>query len=106
MKVKIQSPIQVGGHGYKIVFSNKTGDDDDWGQLNHKDLIIRLNPKLKNVSVLRQTLIHELDHAVDWVYVSRELQERQIYNISQGWNQIFDQLGIEFDFSDIETEDE
>jgi len=104
--VKIPNKILVGGHWYKVGFSDKVHDRNSWGQADHRLQVIRLSPRLRGLPILRQTLLHELVHTIDWVYCHNELEEGQVANLSEGLHQIFEYLGIDFDFSEIEDIDD
>jgi len=104
MKVKITSPIQVGGHWYKIIRDGKIDDFGHLGDINYRTQTITIDPN-KPTSQQEESLIHELHHLVNQVYCNGRLEESDVDPLSEGIYQALKQLGIEFDWSDIETEE-
>lgn len=90
MKLVIPTKIQVGGHVFAVVF-------------NEALMKIELNPA-RPQSQMIESLLHEVLHAVNEVYAGGKLGEEEVHAISQGLLQVFKQLGIEVDFTEIPEE--
>ena len=101
MKVKIPNTIKIATHSYKVVFdANLRHDEASYGQVNHREQIIRLEASIPP-SLRDQTLIHEIVHIVDRVYVCR-MDEDDLERLSNGIAELlFNNLGVEFDWSFI-----
>lgn len=97
MKLVIPNTIQVGGHTYSIVFNDELEDGNDHAIVNHRLLRIELNPD-RPPSQRVEALIHEWLHIINNVYANNRLAETDIEDLSQGLYQVFQQLGIEFDY--------
>jgi len=52
-----------------------------------------------------ETLLHELIHCVNKVYLNGNLGEDVVSALAEGLNQVLPQLGIEFDWSELESEE-
>ena len=104
MKLVIPPEIQVGGHKYSIAFNENLKDDNDYGRVNHRLQKIELNPA-RPTSQRVEALIHELLHVISNVYADRKLEEGDISAVSEGLLQVFQQLDIELDFSQIKEEE-
>ena len=101
MQIKVPKTIQVGGHVYTLSFSEAPRDDGNAAQVNHRLQTIQMLRDRK--STKRQaSLIHELLHIIDVVYLNSKLGEDEINGLAQGLNQIFPQLGIELDWSELD----
>ncbi len=101
MKVKVPQKIRVGGHNYSIVLNEAIEDEGLKGAHNPRKLTIEINP-IRPKEQWGATLIHEFVHAINRVYLNSRLCEDDADSIGQGWYQIFEELGIEFDCSLIE----
>lgn len=109
MKLVIPPECQVGGNKIRIRINEKALDIAGLSaQYSAYENIIRLSliydGKPRDKARVLESLIHELNHAVDGLYM-RELEERQVGVMASGWTQIFLSLGIEPDFSQIPEEE-
>ncbi len=69
--------------------------------MNHRNQIINIETSVP-LSIRNQTLLHEVIHIVDRVYVCR-MDEDDLERLSNGLSELlFDNLGIELDWSEIE----
>lgn len=96
MKIKVPDTIKIGGHKYTIILDNgkRMLDENIYGEINHRKLEIRINSTRPD-SQRREALIHEILHGVDKVYDS-DCDEKTISHLSEGLNQTFDELDIQF----------
>ncbi len=101
-KLKVPDSIKLGGHKYKIIldYSKKLIDEGSNGEVNYRKQEIRINATRPN-SQKREALIHEILHCVNKVYDGETSEEKTITRLSEGLNQVFDELGIEFKWRDI-----
>lgn len=104
MKLVIPPRIQIGGHTYSVVLNVDLKDDNDYGRVNHRLQKIELNPA-RPMSQRVEAFIHELLHVINNVYGNANLSEEDIGVVSEGLLQVFQQLGIEPDFSQIPEEE-
>ena len=100
--MKVPTTVQVGGHVYQIRLDPTLTDDHDSGQVNYRTQVIRIHPG-RSQSEMRETLVHEILHVVNGVYCAGVLTEPSISGLGEGLNQVLAQLGIEFDWSGVET---
>lgn len=105
-KIKVPKTIQIGGHVYDVFFCHAVRDDGDWGQVHHRLLNIGVHSHLQKESVKTEAFWHEVTHAINWIFCERELEEKQVAAIAQGLVQVMVQLGIQFDWGEIETREE
>ena len=101
MKVKVPKEIKIATHPYKVAYdSHLRHDEACYGQVNHRNQKINIELSVP-LSVKNQTLIHEIVHIVDKVYVCR-MDEDDLERISNGMAELlFNNLNIEFDWSEI-----
>lgn len=109
MKLVIPAEVQVGSNKIRIRINEKALDIADLSaQYSTYENIIRLsllyNGKLRSIPRVFESFIHEIEHAIDGLYI-RELEERQIGALASGLAQAFLSLGIEPDFSNIPEEE-
>lgn len=98
MIIKVPESIKVGGHTFAIAFSSDAMDDGHFAKFNLKRQRIELDTSLV-VSMRAAALIHEILHAVDFVYTNHHCEESAIEALAQGIYQVMEQLGIELDWS-------
>lgn len=103
MKLVIPVEFPIGGHTYSVVFNADLKDENDYARVNHRLQKIELNPARPRSQIV-EALIHELLHVINKVYANTSLGEDDIAAISEGLLQVFNQLGIEIDFSKIPEE--
>ncbi len=68
--------------------------------IDYKRLTIHINPE-KRLSVKCEGLLHELLHAISTIYANDQLEENEIESLAEGLWQVFEQLGVIFDFSKL-----
>lgn len=99
MKVKVPKTIRIGVYNYEIKFV----DLDDYGLLGQcltDEGLIKIAPR-KPSGVTNVSFLHEVTHAVNDVYRCR-IEDDNIDRIAHGIAEfLFNNLGIEFDWSDI-----
>lgn len=98
--IKVPKQIQVGGHTYSIALSKDLKDSDSWGAVNNRLQIIVINierPESQRV----EALIHEILHVINNVYHNGNLEEGDVSDVSEGFCQVFSQLGIKLDWSEV-----
>lgn len=102
MKVKVPREIKIATHTYRIAFDpHMRHDEACYGQVNHREQVVNIESSVPP-SQRDQTLIHEIVHIVDKVYVCR-MDEDDLERISNGIAELlFNNLGIEFVWDDIE----
>lgn len=110
MKWIVPSEVQIGGRIIRIRVNEKALDVADLqSQLSlQADNIIRislvLDGKARATIVVLQALCHEIAHAIDALYM-KELEERQVGVLGEGFAQALISMGIEPDFSQIPEEE-
>ena len=102
MKIKIPKQIKIGVFDYGVVFvPHLCRDEGNRGKINHRKQRIEIefdNPK----SLLDVTFLHELVHQIEAVF-GFDLPEEQSDHLAHGFAEfLFNNLDIEFDWSDIE----
>jgi len=103
VNIKIPQEIKVGGHAFKVVLDNIGEGYGRRADIDYKRLVISIVPD-KVYSVKNEGFIHEILHAIDTVYLSRKIDSEDIIEpLAEGLWQVFEQLGIEFDFSGLEN---
>ena len=102
MKIKVPRKIQIGGHLYSIVFNDGLLDDTLTGAHNPRQNRIEISPHRPSVK-WTETLLHEIVHSVNNVYANNRLGEDDVNAVSQGLFQVFAELGLALDWSDIPT---
>jgi len=100
MKIKIPREIKVGAHSYRIILTPQLKiDQDKRGIVDHRRQTIELEGSMPN-TMLVAVLLHEVVHIIDEVY-SCHTDEDTTDRIAQGLTDMFYNMGIEFDWSDI-----
>ena len=100
MKIKVPAYPQIGGHTFSVLFDRTLEDTNIYGSTNFRTQEIRINP-LRPISQQVGSLIHEFYHIVAVVYANNAISEEVIDSTGEGFLQIFNQFGIELDWSDI-----
>lgn len=99
--IKVPQEVQVGGHVYVIELDGEDlKDSHNWGETNFRTLTIKID-KERGLSQRQETLLHELIHVIDEVYMHCRLTEDQVDALGQGLNQIFFDFGIVLDWSEV-----
>jgi hypothetical protein len=98
-EIMLPASIKVGGLDYTVQYSPEMDKElrggECFGDHNYWLQRIRLRMDLQPQG-LTQSFIHEILHAVDAVYLNKQLSENTIDPIAQGLTQVFEQLGIRF----------
>jgi len=102
MKIKVPKQIQVGGHWYKIVFDKSQQPDGHAATTVWRKQRIEIDPALPESGKV-ESLGHEIIHIINQVYMHQDLREQDVDPLSEGLYQVFSQLDIELDWSEIET---
>ena len=92
--MKIPRTINIGGYTYKVLQDYDFRNDKELiGIADTEYLEIRLK-SAKNPQVLKQVLLHEILHCIDYVFNDNKLidQDATVDNLSQGLFQVFSQL--------------
>jgi len=92
--MKIPKQIKVGGHTYKVIFPYRFKERTDiYGQCDDALKNIKIsqddgNGNPLSVSQKEQIFIHEVLHAVDWVYNAHKMDEETVQRLSEGLYQV------------------
>lgn len=100
---KVPNQIQVGGHIYRIVLSPDLRDSNTNAAVNHRLQVVVINSDRPESEKI-EGLGHELVHIINSVY-DCGFEETQINRIGQGLFQVFSQLGIKLDWSEVPVKD-
>lgn len=100
MKIMVKKQYQVGGHIYTVVLDADLEKQNDWGATDHTGQRIYINP-FRAESQMTESLIHELVHVVNEVFLHHELAEAHVGSLAQGLLQVVIQHGIKLDWSEI-----
>lgn len=100
-RIKIPKVIKLGIYPYKVTYqSNLKMDDGYAGVVNHRKLLIEIDPVQAKVHK-DETLIHEVVHIIGNIH-SIHLQEDDVDRIAQGMSEfLFNVLEVELDWSCI-----
>lgn len=100
MKIKRPKQIPVGGHLYEVRLDPQLrpregllGFHSNW----EKAIAIDSNQLPGNMTY---TLIDEIMHAINLIYLDNSLTDRDLHGISQGLHQVLGALGIEIDWEE------
>lgn len=96
----IKKQYQMGGHFYTVLLDSDLEKQGDWGATDHIGQRIYINPT-RPTSQMMESLIHELLHVVNTVFLSEGLGETVVRGLAQGLLQILVQHEIEFDWSAV-----
>ncbi len=105
MKIKIPREIKIGLYPYSVeAISQLKLNEGCWGVSNHVRRKIKIDSGLPLLE-RNQTLIHELIHVISESFRC-SLDEDNAERLANGMGEfLFDNLGIEFDWSDIPTKE-
>ena len=102
--IKVPPELKFGGHTFKVVNNSDLDANGIRACINYNRLVISIHPD-KLESVKAQAFIHEALHAIDLIYLNRQIDNENIIEpLAEGIWQILDQLGIELDFGALEDE--
>ena len=101
MKIKVPQKIRISAEDYEIFFQpHLSVDDAQSGQVWFRKNLIRVDPCFPR-SAQFATLIHEVIHIIDRCYKCH-LEEDNVERLARGISEFLaNNLGIEFDWSDI-----
>ena len=99
MNIIVPNSIEIGGFTYTILVDKDTDwdlrGDNKYGDCSFVKQEIRVVGNMGSEH-FTNTLLHELAHAIDKIYLSESLEEREIDGMTNGYHQVFNQLGIKF----------
>ncbi len=102
MIIKIPPHIQIASHTYTLWFDPREDDSDFSGSALYRHHEVLLNPELHH-QTLRVTFLHELLHIINLVF-DIKAPEETVRGFGEGLaNILFNNLDIDFDFSDVPT---
>jgi hypothetical protein len=88
------SKVRIGTHAYQIVYVDKVGDSDDWGQADFDALKIWLSTELQKpemASKWAEIVLHEAAHIilseVGVEFPADEAEERCVTQLAKGLTQ-------------------
>ena len=100
MSIRLPKEFQVGPFEYTIDTSDEARarliGTRYWGETQHSVRQIRLDTLNPSPQELDNTVIHELVHCIENVYLDTTLEERTVAVLANGLHQILRQLGITF----------
>ncbi len=98
--MKPPKEIKVGGHRYKVVYNDPSirYSDNLKGYHDPNYKIIKVDPGLPTESDKTEVLIHEVLHAINYVYLANEITEKELDALGQGVFQVLSDLGLEIDW--------
>ena len=99
-KVQVPNIITIGGHPYKVEFDSELEIENNGGKVPYYRGKILINP-FRPSDWIMTALIHEVLHIVDIVYCQNNLTEDSVLGLAEGLTQLFTELGIDFDWSNI-----
>lgn len=100
LTIKLPTSIEVSGKTYAIRFDPYLiVDTGDKGEHRSATQEIILQGGYPYESIL-EALLHELIHAVNYVYCANRIPEADINSLSEGLFQIWKQLGISVELPD------
>jgi len=101
-EVIIPKVIKIGCHTFKSIFFKGLIDGGTFGRTLHVQGEIMLNPS-NSYSQNVVSWWHEVLHAIGAIYCSDKLEESVVDSIAEGLGQVFEEIGVKFDFSKLET---
>jgi hypothetical protein len=98
-EIKIPESIKIGGFDYTIEISverDKVLDEDGFnGEHSEKARRISVTSTLAPQD-FSKVFMHEVIHGINSVYCCRRISEDMVQELSQGYLQVMEQLGIRF----------
>ena len=97
--IKIPKSVKVGGFSYKVRASKRIDAElrDAHRRGSHSEFLRELDIASSSSPQEEScTLIHEILHAVDTVYLNGALEEGQVTSLSNGIHQVLEQLKVRF----------
>lgn len=88
---KLPKQLKIANHNFKIIDWHVDIADAKgrFGECSYDDLEIKISTKFKE-SHIRETLVHELMHAIFWAYniKAEDNEERTVTSMAVGWTQV------------------
>ena len=101
MKIKIPKKLKIGAIEYEVnMVAGLKLYRGNWGEAGYISHTIDIDNLLPDIDRMA-TYIHEALHVIDSEYVCG-IDEDNIERLGNGVLKIFQQLGIEFDWSEVE----
>lgn len=100
--IKVPSKIQIGGHTYAVLLDKGLITDGTYYSIDHMRQHIKISPLIAE-TIKTASLIRALLCAVNNVYNAGDVEDKHLDGLGEGLNQIFQQWGIELDWSEIEV---
>jgi hypothetical protein len=97
--IEIAAPekIQIGGFWYKIVCSPEEDaylkEHGWWGRYSEAEQLCSVRSDA-NPQLMSATLIEEIFHAIEVVYLGRQLDHVDLKNLAAGWFQVMEEMGV------------
>ena len=83
MKIPLPAKVKIGGHIYQVSSSQELTQSRDQGVICHRVQTMRVAGDLTPSSLLR-TFIHESLHALNYVWLNQDLDEKLIGTFAEG----------------------
>ena len=101
MIIKLKNGVKIGTHTFKIKLDPHIhGDDKDYGQINYRTETIKIW-KDAPLSIKNEALHHEIIHLSQHIY-RVDISDQDIDRVAETFSEfLFNNLGIEYDWSDI-----
>ena len=99
-KIKVPPHVTIGAHTYSISLDSSLRDENNRGAANHRTLAIDIAPE-RPPSQKLEILMHEILHAINVIWLERELEEGEIGHLSEGLAQALMSFDIQLDWSGI-----
>ena len=90
----IPRKIKVGGHNYRVILNYEFKNNKLLGECSPTCEELRIASHSSNGDILPRSMIeaiflHELLHAIDYVYNSESLKEKEVDSLAEGIFQVF-----------------
>ncbi len=97
MELTLPHEIRIGGFLYRIVC---TVEEDDyltnhgwWGRYSEAAQLCSVRSDA-NPQLMSATLIEEIFHAIEVVYLGEQMDHKDLKNLAAGWFQVLEGLGV------------
>lgn len=101
-QIKIPKKVKVGGFDYRIKMGievdKELNSSSSWGKCSNLLRVIAVASCGVDVTAIQlsRSFIHELLHAISFIYNDDEMNEREVKALTAGLHQVLEQLGIRF----------